>query len=127
MTDTDIPLADPALYGLEGRVPGSPCQTRCTPDCTSSCHERHHARPAHDQFYCDQIRVGRDVSEFEPEVRQRWEADVRAWRALAEQGLFGALFSTPEDGGNLFGEEPGSFGRRLPWWVRVLAWLRGGR
>lgn len=63
--------ADPALRGLEDRVPGSPCTTPCSPDCTFTCHERHKpdAEAAHDQFYCDQIRVGRDVSEYRPDIR----------------------------------------------------------
>jgi len=121
---TDVPLADPALYGLEDRATGSPCPTPCAPDCTYTCHERHRVHPAHDQFYCDQIRAGRDVSEFEPEVRQRHEADLRAARMLAERGLFGAVFGGTE-GAELFGGDPGHFrSRRPPWRARLLALLR---
>ena len=128
MAIDDTFLADPALYGLDGRVPGSPCPVPCSRDCNRGCHEAHKAtRLLHDPYYCHQLTLGRDVSEYEPEVRQRWETELRAARAQAERGLFGALFSTPEDGGNLFDEEPGSFGRGVPWRVRLLAWLRGVR
>ena len=123
---TSTVLADPALYGLDGRMPGSPCPAPCSRDCTRGCHEAHKATGRmHDPYYCQQLTLGRDVSEFEPEVRQRWETELRAARAQAERGLFGALFSTPEDGGNLFGEEQGSFGRGVPWRVRAWLWIRG--
>lgn len=66
--------ADPALRGLEGRERGSACQTPCKADCTVTCHERHSASPAHDQYYCDQVRLGRDVTEYRPDIRQDWAA-----------------------------------------------------
>lgn len=72
-------MPDPALYGLDGREPGSPCTTACTPGCEVTCHERHAASPQHDQYYCDQIRLGRDVSEYRP--------DIRLARAPARRGL----------------------------------------
>jgi hypothetical protein len=123
---TETPLGDPALYGLEGRLPGSPCPTPCTADCTYTCHERHRVHPAHDQFYCDQIRVGRDVTEFEPEVRQRWETELRAARARAESGWVGAVFGGPSEEEWLLRDEPGHFrGHRPPWRVRVWLWIRG--
>ena len=62
-------MPDPALRGLDDRDPGSPCPTLCAPDCQATCHERHNPHPAHDQFYCDQIRLGRDVSEYRREIR----------------------------------------------------------
>jgi hypothetical protein len=105
---TETPLADPALYGLEDRVPGSPCNGG-----------------RHDEYYCQQITLGRDVSEYRPDIRMRHETDLHAARAPAERGLFGAWFSTPEDGGNLFDEEPGSFGHGVPWRARVWLWMRG--
>ena len=85
---TDVFLADPALYGLDGRVPGSPCPVPCSRDCDRGCHEAHKAtRLLHDPYYCHQLTLGRDVSEYEPEVRQWWETELRAARAQAEREL----------------------------------------
>ena len=84
-------MPDPALYGLEDRTRGSACTTPCTPDCTHTCHERHNARPAHDDGYCDQIRLGRDVSEYRPDIRRDWEAEKRAARMRGEGGRAGAV------------------------------------
>ena len=61
---TDVFLADPALYGLDGRVPGSPCPVPCSRDCDRGCHEAHKAtRLLHDPYYCQQLTLGRGVSE----------------------------------------------------------------
>lgn len=124
---TDVFLADPALYGLDGRVPGSPCPVPCSRDCDRGCHEAHKAtRLLHDPYYCQQLTLGRDVSEFEPEVRQRWETELRAARAQAERGWIGTLIGGAEAGGaDLFGGEPGHFRDRRPSWpVRLLLMLR---
>ena len=80
MIDT---VADPALRGLEGRERGSACTTPCHPGCEVTCHERCRkagARHDHDQYYCDQIRLGRDVTEYRPEIRAKHEA-----RRIAER------------------------------------------
>lgn len=88
--------ADPVLRGLEDRSPGSPCNGRCElADCEMTCHERHHATTVHDQYYCDQIRLGRDVSEYRPEIRQEWSdflatlpaVRIPADRAAREQAI----------------------------------------
>lgn len=118
-------LADPALYGLDGRVPGSPCPAPCSRDCDRGCHEAHKATGRlHDPYYCQQLTLGRDVSEYEPEVRQRWETELRARRMQAERGWIGALTGGAEDG-DLFGGEPGHFRDRRPSWpVRLLLMVR---
>lgn len=82
MTDTAM-LTDPALYGLENRAKGSPCQTPCAIGCEVTCHERHSPFPAHDEFYCDQIRLGRDVSEYRPDIRLAFAALHAEARAKA--------------------------------------------
>jgi hypothetical protein len=64
-------IPDEALRGLEGRARRSLCATRCKPDCRHTCHESHvpdEAR-AHDPYYCDQIRLGRDVTEYRRDFR----------------------------------------------------------
>jgi hypothetical protein len=117
-------MADPVLYGLEDRVPGSSCTTPCAPDCTYTCHERHSVRPSHDQFYCDQIRLGRDVSEYAPEVRLRHEAELRAARMRAERGWICAVLAGADAGDLFTGEGRHSRGRKPPWPYRLLVLLR---
>ncbi|MGA8059225.1 MAG: hypothetical protein WB999_13345 [Candidatus Binataceae bacterium] len=127
MAIDDTFLADPALYGLDGRVPGSPCPAACSRDCTRGCHEAHKATGRlHDPYYCQQLTLGRDVSEYEPEVRQWWEAELRAARAQAMGGWIGAVLGGAEaEGGDLFGGESGHFRDRRPSWpVRLLLMVR---
>jgi hypothetical protein len=68
-------MFDQALTGLEGRARGSACTTACRPDCPATCHEAHRAADLrrHDPYYCDQIALGRDVSEYRPDIRADWE------------------------------------------------------
>lgn len=73
---------DMALYGLDDRPPGSPCDGR-----------------PHDPYYCGQIALGRDVSEYRPDIRARHEANVRAARALAGPGLLRKLLRRSDSGG----------------------------
>jgi len=86
-------MPDPALYGLEDRATGSACTTPCAPDCTRTCHERckHAGTRLHDDDYCDQIRLGRDVSEYRPDIRRNHEADLRAQRMRWGSGRVGAV------------------------------------
>lgn len=89
MITAAMTAADPALRGLEGRERGSACHTPCNPGCTVTCHERHSAAPAHDQYYCDQLRLGRDVTEYKPEVRREWSeflASLPPVRVPADKG-----------------------------------------
>jgi hypothetical protein len=123
MTYATMP-ADPALYGLENRLPGSPCTTPCEPDCTYTCHERHQppASRKHDDGYCDQIALGRDVSEYRPQIRQARDAEKRAARLRAEEGTLHGLRS--HDDGD-FGEGDAHFTARRPWYWRLWrTWLR---
>ena len=101
MSETTGIMPDPALYGLEDRERGSACPSPCTPDCTHTCHERHKSpgTRAHDDYYCDQIRLGRDVSEYRPDIRVAWEAEKRAARARAEHGPLRPLFGRAPNGG----------------------------
>ena len=73
---------DMALYNLGDRAPGSPCDGS-----------------PHDEYYCGQITLGRDVSEYRPDIRARREADVRAARVRAEPGLLAKLLRRAEGGG----------------------------
>jgi hypothetical protein len=86
-------MPDPALYGLEDRATGSACTTPCAADCTRTCHERckHAGTRLHDDYYCDQIRLGRDVSEYRPDIRRNHEADLRAQRMRTGSGRIGAV------------------------------------
>jgi hypothetical protein len=129
VTHATVP-ADPALYGLHGRVPGSSCTSPCEPDCTYTCHERHQtpAQRRHDDFYCDQIRLGRDVSEYKPEIRLAWEAENHAARVRAEEGVLRGL--REHDGWEpLIEGDSDHFPDRKPWyrglwraWMRLRGW-----
>lgn len=79
-----MPLADPALYGLEDRASGSPCD-----------------RGRHDEYYCQQIALGRDVSEYRPDIRLRHEADLHAAQMRAEPGLIRRLLRRSDGGWSL--------------------------
>lgn len=123
MIDT---LADPALRGLEDRESGSKCTTPCHPGCTATCHERCRKPGAyhlHDQFYCDQIRIGRDVSEYRPDIRIAADAEKRAMRRAREEGRVRPALRRGGDGEDLFGSDFAS--QRMPWYERLLARLRG--
>lgn len=74
-------FADPALCGLEDREPGSPCDGS-----------------RHDEGYCQQIALGRDVSEYRPDIRLRHEADLHAAQMMQEPRLISKLLRRADDG-----------------------------
>jgi hypothetical protein len=117
---------DPALRGLEGRRPGSSCTTPCHHGCEVTCHERHkpEAIRGHDQYYCDQIRIGRDVTEYRPDIRQEWDAEKRAARMQAEpRQMLGALGRAGSADG-LFSGAFGPVRRRDRLAMRIMRILR---
>jgi hypothetical protein len=66
----------------------------------------------YDAYIAGQIALGRDVSEYKPEIRDAWAAAHQ----VREMGFFERAFSR-NDGEDLFG---GGFeGQRMPWWRRM--------
>ena len=84
-----------------------------------------HQPPAsrrHDDFYCDQIALGRDVSEYKPEIRLRREAALHAAQMRMEVGTLRALRGR-YDGG--FEDGDAHFTSRRPrLWRLRRAWMR---